>query len=567
MNRRIFLGIAASLAAIAVIVAVSGGFRTTVGGLRISARSPLPIAFLAFTNATMWLAAARRANAIGADLEIVWHALGRHSSRLIAIIGLLAAILAATFATESAAGADASGYLSEAKAWLGSPPPRYVELLGTDFPELDGWITTPLGWRPFDGSDQESPGAQVPTYPPGLPLLMAIPHALGGIDGANAIVIASAALTVWATGMLAGGIAGIIAAMLIAFSPIFLYQSIQPMSDVPVTAAWALCFLFAHRRRSLAAGVACALAVLIRPNLAPLAIIPLLIAERRVTFAAPVAIAGIFLAVINSIWYGSPLRSGYGSADELFALANIAPNGARYFAWLITTAPILLVSIAGFARMRRDRLTQALFAFAVLVIGAYLVYAVFNDWSYLRFLLPAMAMLAVYAAIELWVRLERCPVVLRTPLFFALMLGVLAHGIWVARSHDTFKLADQLKRVSQVADLINADVPPAAVILSGEQSGSMRYYTGRPILRWEAATAGALAAAMATLENAQRPVYIVLDAWEQPLFREKFSALPAGALDWPPIVDAGTSRRTQLWRLSDRDRFTRGGQLNTIRLP
>ena len=58
---------------------------------------------------------------------------------------------------------------------------------------------------------------QAPTYPPGLPLLMAIPHAVAGIDGANAVVIASAAIAVWATGMIAGGIAGVIAALLLAF--------------------------------------------------------------------------------------------------------------------------------------------------------------------------------------------------------------------------------------------------------------------------------------------------------------------------------------------------------------
>ena len=44
-------------------------------------------------------------------------------------------------------------------------------------------------------------------------------------------------MAVWATGMLAGGAAGVVAATLLAFTPVFLYQSIQPMSDVPVTAA------------------------------------------------------------------------------------------------------------------------------------------------------------------------------------------------------------------------------------------------------------------------------------------------------------------------------------------
>jgi hypothetical protein len=152
-------------------------------------------------------------------------------------------------------------------------------------------------------------------------------------------------------------------------------------------------------------------------------------------------------------------------------------------------------------------------------------------------------------------------------LLFAVLVGVTAHALWVARSMDTFKLADQLRRVAVVGDFINADVPPAAVIVAGEQSGSMRYYTHRAILRWEAATPESLSAIATALETSRRPVYVVLDAWEDPLFREKFARIGAGALDWPPILDAGTSHRTRLWKLSDRARFQRGERLSTIRVP
>jgi TM2 domain-containing membrane protein YozV len=65
------------------------------------------------------------------------------------------------------------------------------------------------------------------------------------------------------------------------------------------------------------------------------------------------------------------------------------------------TAPALLLSVFGALRLRANRLAQGLFAFAVFVVASYLVYAVFDDWSYLRFLLPAMAIFAVFASIEL----------------------------------------------------------------------------------------------------------------------------------------------------------------------
>jgi hypothetical protein len=560
------------LAAIAVIVAASGGFRTTVGGLRVSARSPIPIAFLALTNGVMWLAAARRHQSIGADLESVWLGINRHARRIVFAIALTAGIVSAAFATRSAAGADASGYVSES-AMLISGRLFLVDELSALASGYDSYLTSPLGWRPAPVA-----GKQSPTYPPGLPLLMAVPHAIAGVNGASAAVIAMAAIAVIVTGLLAaelgGAIAGLLAALLLAFTPVFIHQSTQPMSDVPVTAAWMSCFLLVARKggspgpaAAIAAGIACGLAILIRPNLAPLAIVPLILVRQRIAFSIPVAIAGVVLAYLQWLWYGSPLRSGYGAAEELFSFANIASNVPRYFNWLISTAPILLLTVFGFWRWRRDRLALALFAFAALVVGAYLVYAVFDEWSYLRFLLPAMAVFAVFTAVELSAWIARWPISIRAPLLFALVLVVTAHGIWVARSLDTFKLAGQLRRVSVVGDYINADVPPSAVILAGEQSGSMRYYADRPILRWEAATPESLAASMTALQQSRRPVYIVLDAWEHQPFRAKFASLPVGALDWPPMLEAGTTHRTSLWQLSDRERFQRGERLNTLRLP
>ena len=62
-------------------------------------------------------------------------------------------------------------------------------------------------------------------------------------------------------------------------------------------------------------------------------------------------------------------------------------------------------------------------------------------------------------------------------------------------------------------------------------------------------------------------LYVVLDAWENEPFRKKFSTVPSVSLDWPPVLEAGTSHRTRLWRLSDRERFLRGEPLNITRLP
>ena len=397
---------------------------------------------------------------------------------------------------------------------------------------------------------------------------MALPHAVAGLNGANAVIIAGAAIAVWAAGMIARGIAGIMAAAFLAFAPVFLYQSIQPMSDVPVTAAWMLSFLLLARdRRSVWAGVACAMAVLIRPNLAPLAIVPFALSTNKRWFAVPVAMAGVFLAVVQDLWYGSPFRSGYGTAEELFSVTNILPNAGRYASWLVATSPILYVAPIGFARVRRDAQARALFAFSLLAIAAYLLYAVFDHWSYLRFVLPAMAVFAVFTGIAFTTWIERWPVALRLPLFLVLTLGVAAHGLFTAGVLDTFKLRDQLRRVEQVAAAIDHTAPANAVLIAGEQSGSMRYYTGRSILRWEAATPDTFPKAIETLLKAERPIYIVLDAWEREPFRKKFPDIGPAELDWPPMLETGSTHRTFVWNLADRLRFQIGQKINTVRLP
>lgn len=594
LNRRSLLAVAAILAAVAVLLAASGGVRATVSGVRISARSPLPASLAALAAVGAWWLLARRARSVPADLVSAATAVERGASALVIAVAVASAVGSAAFATASAAGADASGYLSEAAQWT-SGQLFYREPLAAT--AGDPWLTTPLGWRPAPTA-----GLQSPTYPPGLPLLMALPHAAGGATAAAWVVTLAAALAVWATGLMAtrfaGGIAGVIAAVTIATTPVFLFQSVQPMSDVPVTAAWMLTWVLLIRpgvgspatslragresglptvawakagAGSALAGVSCAVAVMIRPNLAPLAAVPLFAIgfniRRLVAFSTPVALAGLALMWLQWQWYGSPLRSGYGAADELFTLANIGANAARYSSWLVTTSPFLLAAPAGIWLAWRQPAIKALAVFAALVVTAYLVYAVFDVWSYLRFLLPAMAVAAVFAAIAIAAALRRLPAPMRGMATLAVILGMAAQGISQARALETFRLADQQRRVAQVANFLSATLPAHGVIVSGEQSGALRYYTGRSILRWDIASPGALAAALAALDAADRPVVVALDAWEHEPFRARLGALPAVSLEWPSVFDAGTSHRTRVWRLSDRDRFLRGEHVQTLRQP
>ena len=129
-----------------MLLAVSGGVRATVGGFRISARSPIGASVAAIVAALLWWALARRAKAVDSDLESAWSNLERHSSPIMVGVAAVSGIVATVFATNSASGADASGYLSEAAQWA-SRRLFHVDAVAGIVGAGDPWLTAPLGWR------------------------------------------------------------------------------------------------------------------------------------------------------------------------------------------------------------------------------------------------------------------------------------------------------------------------------------------------------------------------------------------------------------------------------------
>jgi hypothetical protein len=309
----------------------------------------------------------------------------------------------------------------------------------------------------------------------------------------------------------------------------------------------------------LSAGVATAVAVLIRPNLAPLAILPFAYLTRNasgaarraaaIRFAIPVVLGGAAIAYLQWRYFGSPLRSGYGTASELYDLANLGSNARLYGRWLIDThGPWLIVAPVAAIAGGRD-LRWGL-VFAVAVVFAYLLYAVFESWTYLRFMLPALVF-AMIAASTLAARLiGRMPVAMRVVGTAAVVLALATVNLVSSRTHGVFRFAERQARGRVVGQQLAAFLPVNAVIVSGEHSGTMRYYTNRAVLRWDLMTADAMPEALDRLSLNGYQVWVVLDDWEEESFRGKFPALAAVSLDYEPAVEsaAGVGIRTRAWR-------------------
>jgi hypothetical protein len=207
-----------------------------------------------------------------------------------------------------------------------------------------------------------------------------------------------------------------------------------------------------------------------------------------------------------------------------------------------------------------------LFAFIAAIVGCYLVYNVFETWTYLRFLLPAMAMAAALVGVLGSRVIQAMPLPWRAPAAVLLALALLAHGLLSAGSHEVTKVKSDHRRMVLAGPYLASALPAGAVVIAGEQSGAARYYTGHDVLRWETLTAPNLAAALARLGQERREAWWVLDQWEEPLVRSKFAGMAAAALDWPPVMEAGPVMLTRAWRLADRERFLSGQRVATDRL-
>jgi hypothetical protein len=334
--------------------------------------------------------------------------------------------------------------------------------------------------------------------------------------------------------------------------------------------------------------------VLTRPNLAPIALLvvaavvahahrqslkPRAVLAAAIVCALPVAAAAVFLAWLNTRLYGSPFVSGYGAASDLFALANVPVNSRRYLRWLLETqTPILLLALAApfAARIRRpanpgaSQAAQAWFGlgFAALVLACYLPYSPFEEWWYLRFLLPAIPVLLVLA-VSVLVRLaSAAPAIVRGPLVVAGAGLLVWQYVATAVERSAFDLDRLESRYVAAGAFASRALPERAVLLSVQESGPLRMYGGRTTLRFDHLDPKGLDAAVEFLDREGYRPYFVLEAWEEAQFRERFAASsPLGLLDWPPRAEVGRPVRVRFYDPRDRQRFLAGEPVTTAREP
>ena len=557
------LWLSALAALLALVVAMSGGFAFTLASIPIRAHAVLRLIIAALALGAMSIVA------LGSDVARVGSlrvtAFVQRRGRAIAVV-IAAAVGLSTYLETAriATGADASGYLSQARLWR-SFTLHVATPLAHEVGVTHGqYVFTPLGYQP-----SAVRGVMVPGYPPGLPIHLAIADAIGGDAATFAVVPLCASgvvLVAFFLGRRAGGVeTGIIAATACATSPILLFQAVQPMSDVPAAFWWSLAILLMTTNTTaatIAASLSAAVACGVRPNLFVMAPIVAVLAAwwngwtrtsiaRSIGFLAGPAIAGVAIAVLQRDWYGSATTSGYGAISTLFAFEHVWPNLGRYAAWaLFTQSALILLAVAApfairwhwlkpaMARDRAERLGWSSLIFFVALQGFYLLYLVFEGWGFFRFLLPALPWLLVMEAAVIAALCRAAPPTLQGIVVLLLAILLASWGVGRARGLGAFTLIDSEQRYLDVAQFVR-EQPPGAVVVTVQHSGSLPYYTTAPIVRWDWLEPGELDHVVSTLRANGRPLFTALDDFEEAAFRARFAATRTVQHLDAPIFSAG----------------------------
>ena len=484
-----------------------------------------------------------------------------------------------------AGGSDSFCYAYQAERWAsllpgvrtgGAKGLQVTDPLALAAPWPDAALSfAPVGHVPSPTVD----GAIVPMCPAGLSIVMAPFLVLGGRNAMFLVVPLFGALLVGATyvaGARYGARVGVAAAALTACSPAFLYQLVQPMSDVPAAALWMLAVASATGTKpagSIAAGIAAGAAILMRPNLvvlaAPIGLFLLFRPERSwdqrleaaLRYAGGAAAGCAAVALVHHTFYGSPFNSGYGSFDALFGSENVPENASRYFSWMSQAySPLWLIAFAA-PFVLPGALTALCAAMFLVNVACYLPYAVFEEWWYLRFLLPTipLALILMIATIDAGCR--RLSPRAAVPVVTLVTIVLSVAFVRTAADRSVFRLRAFEARFARAGMFVGERLPANALVITNWQSGSVRFYSGRPTLVWDGLDPAWLDRAVLFARERGLVPFFLLESWEEPLFRKRFAGSPLAALDWPPAAEV--AGQVRIYRPEDRDRYARGLEVTT----
>jgi hypothetical protein len=428
-------------------------------------------------------------------------------------------------------GSDNSGYFNEARilarGQIHAPMRTLAGLPATEIP----YLYVPLGFKPAGNAQL------VPTYPPGLPFLMVPVAKISGWEHAGDALLLIHSLAGLALVFALGRMCGLTewwalaASAVLAASPLYLFTSLQALSDVPAT-VWATAAVVAALRSrtndgwAFVSGLCISVGFLIRPNNFLIAI-PVLIAvgisPRRLILVALGSLPGIAVwLAFNRAAYGDPLQSGYGAIGNEFHSSLIAGTLGFYVRWLpLLLSPIVFVApaIAGLWRLV-PRISAVLLSWALAYLAFFSAYRwTHEQWWFLRFLLPAAPAMIVAGLVvaHFWFVIVRDRYSQAVRRLLPLLLLFAAISVEVRKSgpiREALSIGHGERKYGRVSAWLVAHVPNNSVIVTSQASGALYYFTPFTLLRYEDINSSVSGRMVTTLTAEKRPLYAALFPFE-----------------------------------------------------
>jgi hypothetical protein len=496
------------------------------------------------------------------------------------LIAAAAVALTIHFNIFTAWGTDSAAYLHAAQRWAAGDVFTPASFVFWAPWAAGGAVEAPLGHRPGPTT-----GSVIGQYPLGYPLLLAAALRVGGELAAHLVAPVSLALLAWCAFLLAshlsGPWAGVLASVLTVFNPVTLLHATQPMSDVPATALWFAAFAFALYPRTSAAvsaGLAAAGAIMVRPNLAPLAgVLAVVIATQRIAhrwrtvalFAACAAVGPAIVLWSQAALYGGALTPGYPGYETFFSLARVPANALLYPGMIAGVhTPLIFAGLAllpwALLHLRRAdsdwtaaAVAVAAAAIAAINYGLYLPYLSYTTWDSLRFVLPALiALFILFAGLLDRLRLRLAPRLAGAGALVVLIPAAIV--LWPAREPVRFvaAAAPTYRRIQLMGPYLREALPKNAVLLTYYESAAVAMYTGKPIVRLDLIPSTALDEVIGGLQRrGHHPLLLIDDVVESRGFRASFAASVYGTLDWRARAHFVSTSEMWLMDPADRTRY------------
>jgi hypothetical protein len=477
------------------------------------------------------------------------------------------------YASFTAWGTDPASYVSAAHRWAAH------DVFASDSFQM--WSTPSSVGVPVGSRAGAIQGTYVPMYPLGFPVLLAVGVLADADLGVYLIAPVFAGILVLSAFALARSIvndwAAVFAAALVALNPIAHVFTVTTMSDVPAAALVTLAVAMSVRPSMMAAaaaGASIAAAIMTRPILSPLTVVPLMLCFRgtrwshAAVFVLVASIGPALLAWSQVVLYGGPLTSGYGETGTFFGAARVAVNARVYIGHLAAvSSPLvffgLLCAVPLYYTLEERkpfilRVIIGLITLVVINVAVYLPYLTYEDIGYTRFLLPAqtalfvlLAVATAYACAGAAKRWKPLAVICTLPVVIVIytntqLMPLMMHP-HVEQPH-----------ARTLGLYLRAVLPANAAVIAFLHSAGIAHYTGRQIVRFDLLPPGREAERFIErlLARGYHPVFVVDQDNEPAQYKMALGGTAYERLDWPARATAmipGSSTVVYL-DAADRDR-------------